>query len=224
MVLTDLSKAYDCLPYDLLVAKLHAYGFGPSSFKMTYSYFTSRKQHVKINSTYNSWLDVKSGAPQGSVLGPLLFNVFINEIFYAIEASEICKFVDDNTIYALSHKAESKIAKLESDIYSTLKWFESNSLVANPLKYQVMFLGLEKNQNLALEINGDVIVNSEEVKLLGVTIDSQLNVKGYVKVLCEKANRKVSAFVRVVKYIYFQKAQLLYQSFVASTFKYCPLI
>ena len=173
MALPDSSKTHDCLHYDLLVAKLHAYGFGPSSFKMTYSYFTSRKQHFKINSTYNSWLDVKSGVPQGSVLGPLLFNIFINDIFYAIEASEICKFVDDNMIYALSHNAESKIAKLETDIYSTLKWFESNSLVENPLKYQVMFLGLKKNQNLALEKNGDVIVNSKEVKLLGVTI-SQL--------------------------------------------------
>ena len=67
MVITDLSKAYDCLPYDLLVAKLHAYGCSLSSLKMIYSYLTSWKQRVKIKSTYSSWLDIKSGMPQGSV-------------------------------------------------------------------------------------------------------------------------------------------------------------
>ena len=188
------------------------------------SYLTSRKQRVKIQSTYSSWLDIKSGVPQGSVLGPLLFNIFINDIFYAIEASEICNFADDNTIYALSHSAEAMIAKLEIDIYNTLKWFDSNSMVANPSKFKIMFLGLKKDQHQALEINGNVITNSTEVKLLGVTLDSQLNFKSLATALCVKANRKVSAFARVAKYIDIQKAKLLYQSFIASTFKYCPLI
>ena len=161
--------------------------------------------------------------PQGSVLGPLLFNIFINDI-YAIEASEICKFADYNTIYALSHNVESIIAKLEIDIYNTLKWFDSNSMVANPSKFQVMFLGLKKDQHLALEINGDVITNSREVKLLGVTLDSQLNFKSHTKALCVKANRKLSAFPRVAKYMDIQKAKLLYKLFIVSTFKYCPLI
>ena len=224
LVLTDLSKAYDCLPYDLLVAKLHAYGFGLSSLQMIYSYLTSRKQRVKIKSTYSSWLDVKSGVPQGSVLGPFLFNVFINDIFYAIEASKICNFADDNTIYALSHNVESMIAKLEIDLYNVLKWFDSNFMVANPTKFQVMFLGLKKNQHLVLEINGEAITTSKEVKLLGFTIDSKLNFKSHVKALCVKTNRKVSASARVARYLDLQKAKLLYQSFVASTFKYCPLI
>ena len=96
-------------------------------------------------------------------------------------------------------------------------------MVANPSKFQVMFLGLKKNQNLAMEINGDVIANSKKVKLLGVTIDSQLNFKNHAKTVCVKANRKVSAFARVANYIDFQKAKLLHESFVASTFKYCPL-
>ena len=225
MVLTDLSKAYDYLPYDLLVAKLHAYGFGLSSLQMIYSYLTSRKQHVKIKSTYSSWLDINSGVPQGSVLGPLLFNIFINDIFHAIEASEICNFAENNTIYALSHDVESMIAKLEIDLYDALKWFDSNFMVGNPTKFQVMFLGLKKNQNLLLEINGEAKTTSKkEVKLFGVTIDSKLNFKSHVKALWVKTNQKVSAFARVARYLDLQKAKLLYQSFVASTFKYCPLI
>ena len=135
--------------------------------------------------------------PQGSASGLLLFNIFINDMFYAIEASEVCNFADDNTTYALSHNAESMTAKLVIDIYNTLKWFDSNSIVAKPSKFQVMFLGLKKDQYLALEINGDVITNSREVKLLGVTLDSQLNFKSHATASCVKANRKVSAFARL---------------------------
>ena len=91
---------------------------------MIYSYLTSRKQRVKIKSTYSSWLDVKSRLPQGSVLGPLLFNIFSTDIFYAVEASDISNFAEDNTIYVLSHNSESIIAKLEIDTYNTLKWFD----------------------------------------------------------------------------------------------------
>ena len=154
----------------------------------------------------------------------MLFDFFINDIFYAMEASEICNFTDDNTIHALSDDAESMIAKLENDLYNTLKWFDSNFMVVNPTKFQVMFLDLKKNQNLVMNINGEAITTSKEVKLLGITIDSKLNFKSHVKALCVKTNRKVSAFARVARYLDLQKVKLLYQSFAASTFKYCPLI
>ena len=86
--LTDFSKAYDCLAYEH-VAKLNPYGFSLSSLKLIYNYSTSRKQRVKIKSTYSSWLDIKSEVPQASILGLLLFTLFISDIFYVIEASEI---------------------------------------------------------------------------------------------------------------------------------------
>ena len=86
---------------------------------------------------------------------------------------------------------------------------EVTPLGSNPSKFQVVFLGLRKGQHLALEINGDVVTNSREVKLLGVTLDLQLNFKSHAKALCVKANRKVSAFAKVAKYIDIQKAQLL---------------
>ena len=111
-----LIKAFDCISRELLIAKLEAYGFGNDSPRLIFDYLISRKQRVRINSTYSSWIEITAGVPQGSALGPLLFSIFINDLTYFIEDSKLCNFADDNTIFASDFKLEGVISKLENGL------------------------------------------------------------------------------------------------------------
>ena len=99
-ILMDLSKALDCVNHDLLIAKLAAYGLGWDALKLFKNYLSKRKQRVKINSSSSGWRDATIRIPQGSVLGHLLFNIFINDIFFFVNSTNICNYADDTTIYA----------------------------------------------------------------------------------------------------------------------------
>ena len=92
-----LSKAFDCIPHDLLIAKLHAYGLSMDAITFIYSYMKRRKQGVKINDTESLFKILLSGVPQGSILGPILFNIFINDLLFFINKAKLANFVDDNT-------------------------------------------------------------------------------------------------------------------------------
>jgi hypothetical protein len=97
-LMMDLSKAFDSIPHGLLLAKLKCYGFSNDACSFVASYLLERKQRVKIKDCRSSWLTLKRGIPQGSCLGPLLFNVFVNDLFYVVENADIFNYADDNTL------------------------------------------------------------------------------------------------------------------------------
>ena len=99
-ILMDLSKAYDCLLHDLLIAKLKTHNLDRSILRLLMDYLNSRKQRTKVGSSYSKWSEIKHGIPQGSILGSLLFNIFRNSLFFVIEKSDICNFADDNILYS----------------------------------------------------------------------------------------------------------------------------
>ena len=139
-VLMDLSKAYDCIPHDLLIAKLEAYGLDKISLNILFDYLNNRKQRTKIGCSFSSWYDIITGIPQGSILGPLLFNIFINDLFLLQIKSEICNFADDNTLYSCDKELGTVISNLKYDMTNILNWFRYNSMKANPDKFQFMIL------------------------------------------------------------------------------------
>ena len=133
-ILTDLSKAYDCLPHDLLVAKFEAYGIDKTGLNLMHNYLSNRKQRTKINYSYSDWYDIVRGVPRGPILGPLLFILFINDLFFFIERTTICNFADDNTIYGCQNDLKTILEDLRYDIVTLIRWFKENSMKANPKK------------------------------------------------------------------------------------------
>ena len=136
VVLMDLSKAFTTLNHDLLIAKLHAYGFSEESLQLIKSYLTNRWQRTKVNATFSNWTELLQELPQGSVLGPLLFNIYINDLFYVTELTNVCNYADDATFHACGSNTCSLIKRLEHDSLLAIKWSESNYMKWNEGKCQ----------------------------------------------------------------------------------------
>ena len=108
-LLTDLSKAFDYIPHDLIIAKLEAYGFHIDTLKLIHDYLSNRKQRVKVNDAYSSWKDIFYGVPQGSILGHVLFNIQLCDLLYFLEDLDIASYTDDTTIYTVNEKKSQSL-------------------------------------------------------------------------------------------------------------------
>ena len=112
-----------------------AYGFEDFATSLISDYLSERYQRVKIGFVFSSYLQILGGVQQGSVLGLILFNIFINDLIFFIQETEVCNFTDDTTIYSCSWNYKEAAHKLSTDTYVVLNWFKVNSMVANPGKF-----------------------------------------------------------------------------------------
>ena len=167
-LLTDLSIAFGCLLDDLIVAKLDAYGFPIESLKLINSYLTERKQWVEINDQFSSWMDILFGVLQGCILGPLLFNIVLCDMFIFCKDVDFVSYADDNAPYCIGKTQESQLEKFSISIF---EWFENTGMKANPDKCHLL---LSKDGNFEANINESRISNTKFEKLLGVTFDNRL--------------------------------------------------
>ena len=193
----DLSKAFDNLPHGLLIAKFRAYGLSLSACDLLLSYLSNRHQQVKIKGSRSEWREVKKGVPQSSILGPLLFNIFVNDMFH-----------------------------LETDCNNTMEWFSVNGLQANPSKFQFMLLSSSNIDkcNTSLYIDDRILKPEPHVKILGVFLNDKLSFYQHVNIICAKAARQLNALARISMYLNISSRSLLYNSFVRSNFIFCAMV
>ena len=227
LMMMDLSKAFDCISHDLIIAKLYAYGFDKCSLKFIYSYLKGRCQRVKINTNYSSWKDVLTGGPQGSVLGPLLFNIFLNDIFYFVNEKDICNYADDNTLSVADIDINNIINGLETNISILNTWFLNNSQKLNGGKCQFLIIESAKsvrNKNASVKVGNIKVEEKQNGKLLGITIDNNNCMVEHIKKICKQASNKLNALARISPALSENKRKVLMNSFVTSQFSYCPII
>jgi len=223
-VLMDLSKAFDSLPHGLLIAKLHSYGVSVNACDLIRSYLNDRPQRVKIGQYKSSWQTLKRGIPQGSLTGPMLFNFFLNDIFYYLNTNNICNYADDNTLYFSGPNITLVKRNIEEVSNAAIDWFSFNCMEANPNKFQAMILGSANSEPIQLSISNTQISPVNCVKLLGKHIDKDLKFNTHITNLCKKASRQINTLKRMSKYLNIQVKQKIYQSFILSNFNYCPTV
>ena len=158
VLLTDLSKAFDSISHDLLIAKLNAYGFCKNALNLVNDYLTDRKQRTKIDDAFSPWRDILYGVPQGSILGPLLFNIYINDLFLFSKEFKIANYADDCSPFEFSGSINELIHKLEVDSLKLVQWFKINYMKPNPDKWHLLLS--DQDTDINITVDNQTIFNS----------------------------------------------------------------
>ena len=161
------------------------------------------------------------GVLQGSKLGPLLFNIFVTDLFFIANSMDIANYADDNTPYATANDIDSLIVSLEEASKSLFTWFENNLMKSNADKCHLL---VNSNEKVTIKISSHEIANTKREKLSGVHLDSGLSFDYHISEICKKASRKVCALARVTSCMSLSKKRSLMNAFFNSQFNYCPLI
>ena len=223
IVYFDFKKAFDTVPHQRLLAKLKAYGIGGSVHRWIEGFLKDRKQRVRVGKDFSSYTSVLSGIPQGSILGPILFTIFINDLPDCAQ-SQCYIFADDTKIYNKSENHD----QIQNDIDSFLKWSDTWCLYFNAGKCKVMHAGKknpEHNYKMKIEGKDDVIIlECEEEKDLGVTFDKSLKFDVHIQNCISKANKVLGIIKRSFTYLDTEIFIRLYKSLVRPILEYGNVI
>ncbi len=199
VVYLDFMKAFDLVPHKRLLNKINSYGIGQHITTWISSFLTNRFQRVKVNNSFSPWTPVTSGIPQGSVLGPLLFIFYINDLPDDI-TSDIYIFADDTKLFnRINHPSDA--LDLQHNLDRLSEWCDKWLLTLHPDKCKVLDIGLRQRESYTYKINNVTLDHPDEEKDLGVFIDKKLNFNRHMGVKINKANNILGAIRRTFTYL-----------------------
>ena len=218
VIYLDFSKAFDKVPHARLIKKVRSMGFGSQITSWLEDWLSGRTQRVMLNGSYSNWSDVCSGVPQGSVLGPLLFLVYVNDTDCGLEAN-ISKFADDTKIFHEVSSLEEK-EKIQTDLCKLLEWSKTWQMKFNASKCKVLHFG-KSNQKHEYKIGETVLQGCTNEKDLGVHIQDNLKADKHVDESVKKANQILGQIYRTMEYKAAENILPLYLTLVRPHLEYC---
>ena len=226
-VMIDLSKAFDTIDHSIVLDKLCAYGARGTELMWFADYLSGRSQQVMLNGVTSEWSKVVKGVPQGSILGPLLFIIFVNDLPDVVEHSTVNLYADDTAIYTSGKDPGEVGLLLEQDLHRVANWITSNRLMMNVAKTQLMVVSSRSKQQLAesvrVRIGEEELSRQDSVKYLGGEIDRGLCWKQHIEMVRQKCFARLASIRRAGRYLPWQTRRMLYQSLVLPHLDYCAV-
>ena len=225
----DLSKAFDSICHSILMKKLTKLNFGPNSVKLLGNYLTNRTQRVKVNGLFSDWIELHRGVPQGTILGPLCFLIYVNDMISEVDESvELIQYADDTTILCAAKNINTVTNSLEKNISKLSKYFEINHLKMNVDKTKFVLFGTQqkcsKVSETCLEVNSEKIQQSKDAKFLGVTLDQTLSFKTHINSLLKKMAVAIKAIQVIRNQVPLKTRITLLKSLVLSQLTHSSLL
>eukprot|EP00914_Ancora_sagittata_P002405 GHVO01005317.1.p1 GENE.GHVO01005317.1~~GHVO01005317.1.p1 ORF type:complete len:374 (+),score=-11.49 GHVO01005317.1:285-1406(+) len=223
----DLKKAFDTVDYSILLQKLTHYGIRGNALNLLKSYLSNRKQSVKFKSKISSVLPVTCGVPQGSILGPLLFLIYINDLPNSLKFAKPIMYADDTNIFYSGKDINEMMNTFNTDLTSLTEYLKCNRLSLNVSKTHSMLFTLNtalQNRTLSLMIDGAVIDTIKCTTFLGVKIDNNLTFSEHLKHTCKKVSKSTGILYKASKIVNRSTLIMLYNSLLLPYLTYCNII
>ena len=225
VVLIDLQKAFDTVNHEILFTKLKAVGVSDDALGWFISYMSDTNQFVEVNGCHSSFQSINCGVPQGSILGPLLFNIYVNDMVNAIKSDcELYLYADDSTIVAHGNNLESLETKLSKELENIKDWLDSNKLSLHLGKTESIVFGskrkLKKRNKMVIECQGKPVEANTCVKYLGASIDQDLSGITMGNSVIKKVNSGLRFIYRKKDFLDFKARKLVCNSLFQSRIDY----